>query len=382
MARKRRGREEGSIYQRADGLWAASVSLGYDARGKRKRRTIYGKSKAEVAERLRGLQTSIDHGRIPEPGALTCAQFLTRWLEGVRPTVATHTFLPYERDCTRYLIPHLGGVKLDKLSALHVQKLYADLAAAGVSAAMQRKAGVTLGVALQSAVSLRLIPYNPARDVPKPRHTPAEMRVLDLAEVQRFLAEAEGDRLFALYAFLLDSGAREGEAFGLAWSDLDWEGGAAQIVRALEEAKGVLTLKDLKTRKSRRRVALSAFTMGALAGHRRAMLAEGNYRPDGPIFCDTTGSWLRKSNVLRRSFRPILKRAGLPGIRPYDLRHSSATLLLLAGEDSKVVAERLGHSTTRLTQDTYQHVLPGMQERAAAKLDAIFRAGGEGKQAL
>ncbi|MBL8794112.1 MAG: tyrosine-type recombinase/integrase, partial [Planctomycetia bacterium] len=60
-------------------------------------------------------------------------------------------------------------------------------------------------------------------------------------------------------------------------------------------------------------------------------------------------------------------------IRPYDLRHSSATLLLLAGENAKVVAERLGHSTTRLTQDTYQHVLPGMQEQAAAKLDAIFR---------
>jgi integrase-like protein len=69
----------------------------------------------------------------------------------------------------------------------------------------------------------------------------------------------------------------------------------------------------------------------------------------------------------------LLKKAGLPPIRPFDLRHSSATLLLLAGEDSKVVAERMGHSTTRLTQDTYQHVLPGMQERAAGKLDAIFR---------
>jgi integrase len=115
--------------------------------------------------------------------------------------------------------------------------------------------------------------------------------------------------------------------------------------------------------------------MEVLAEHRKAMLAEGNYAADKPIFCDTEGGWLRKSNVLRRSFRPILKRAKLPVIRPYDLRHSSATLLLLAGEDTKVVAECLGHSTTRLTRDTYQHVLPGMQERAASKLDAIFRAG-------
>ena len=113
--------------------------------------------------------------------------------------------------------------------------------------------------------------------------------------------------------------------------------------------------------------------MAVLADHRKAMLAEGHDVKDGPVFCDTQGGWLRKANVLHRSFRPILKRAGLPAIRPYDLRHSSATLLLLAGEDSKVVAERLGHSTTRLTQDTYQHVLPGMQERAAKKLDAILR---------
>jgi integrase len=379
--RKRRGRGEGSIYQRGDGLWTATVSLGYDGAGRRKRRTIYGKSKQEVQEKLRRLQTSVDHGRIPEPGALTVGQFLARWLESIKATVATHTYLPYLQHCDRYLVPHLGGVKLDRLTALHVQKLYADLAAAGVSAAMQRKAGVTLGVALQNAVALRLLPHNPARDVAKPRHTPEEMQVLDPAQVQTFLAAAKEDRLFALYLFLLDTGAREGEAFALCWSDVDWAGGAVQIVRTLEETKGHLALKDLKTKKSRRRVPLSAYTVQALAEHRKAMLAEGHHRPDGPVFCDIAGGWLRKSNVLRRSFRPILRRAGLPAIRPYDLRHSSATLLLLAGEDSKVVAERLGHSTTRLTQDTYQHVLPGMQERAASKLDAIFRAGKEEKKA-
>src|SRR5262249_32473224 len=162
---------------------------------------------------------------------------------------------------------YLGGIKLSKMTALHVQKLYADLAAAGVSPSMQRKAGVTLGVALQRAVRLRLIPHNVARDVPKPKHTPEEMQVLDPDQVQWFLAEAKADRLFALYVFLLDSGARECEAFGLRWSDLDWTGGAAQIVRALEELKGVLSLKDLKTKKSRRRVALSAYTMDALAEH-------------------------------------------------------------------------------------------------------------------
>jgi integrase len=317
-------------------------------------------------------------------------QLLRTWLAAIKPTVAGTTHVVYERDCKNALLPHLGGVKLAKLTALHVQKLYGDLATAGVSSCMQRKAGVTLGVALQHAIRLKLIPHNVARDVKKPRHVPEEMQVLDPAQVQLFLRVAAEDRLYALYAFLIDSGAREGEAFGLQWNDFDWAGNAVQIVRTLQEVKGIQTLKELKTKKSRRRVVLSSFTMTVLADHRKRMLAEGNYKGNGPIFCDTIGGRLRYSNLLRRSFRPLIALANkkaseeadkkgtepvrIPDIRPYDLRHSSATLLLLAGEDSKVVAERLGHSTTRLTQDTYQHVLPGMQERAAAKLDAILRS--------
>jgi hypothetical protein len=135
-----------------------------------------------------------------------------------------------------------------------------------------------------------------------------------------------------------------------------------------------LTVKELKTTKSRRRVAIGSFALDALAAHRKRMLAEGKDVRTGLVFCDRKGGFLRKSNFQRRHFDKALERAGLPDIRPYDLRHTCATLLLLAGEDVKVVAGRLGHSTTVLTQNTYQHVLPGMQERAAAKLNAIFTA--------
>lgn len=374
-SRKRRGRGEGGVYQRADGVWCASVSMGYDGNGKRKRRVVNGKTKQEVQQKLRELQIAADRGQLPAANRITVGQFLTTWLEAIKPTVADNTYLPYQRDVKNAITPHLGGVKLESLTALHVQKMYADLAAAGASAAMQRKAGVTLSAALGYAVRIGLIPHNIAKDVKKPRHTPQEMQVLDPTQAVAFLREAASDRLYALYVFLLDSGCREYEAFGLKWTDVDWAGSAVQIVRGLDEVRGVVKLKDLKTAKSRRRVALTATTMQALADHRESLLKEGTYRVDGPVFCDTDGGWLRKSNVRQRSFRPILARAGLPSIRPYDLRHSSATLLLAMGEDAKVVAERLGHSTTRLTQDTYQHVLPGMQERAASKLESLFRSG-------
>jgi integrase len=399
MARKRRGRSEGGIYQReSDGLWVGSVSLGYDGGGKRKRKVVYGRMKGEVQEKLRELQNSAASGQITEPSKMKVGEYLPRWLESKKGTVATHTYLPYERDCNRYLIPHLGGVRLAELTALHVEKLYGDLGAAKVSPAMQRKAGTTLRTALQHAVHpLGLIRHNPAADVPKPRHTPEEMQVLDPDQVQQFLEAAKEDRLYALYALAIDSAAREGELFALTWEDVDFQNNAICITKALEETKGKLNLKDVKTKKSRRRVALSAFTMEALGERRKSALSEGTYGPDKPVFCDTEGGWLRKSNVLRRSFRPIIARANaaateeakkrsgspalLPDIRPYDLRHTGATLLLLAGESPKVVSERLGHSTTTQTMDTYSHVLPGMQERAATKLDAILR-GSKGRHAM
>ncbi|MBL8794302.1 MAG: tyrosine-type recombinase/integrase family protein, partial [Planctomycetia bacterium] len=315
MQRKRRGRSEGSIYQRADGVWTASISLGYDDVGKRKRRVVYGESKREVQEKLRDLQNNAADGQLPEVGKLTVGQHLRSWLAVIKPTVANHTHLCYDQHCKLYLLPHLGGVRLSRLTALHVQNLYADLSRAGVSAAMRKKAGTTLGVALQNAVDLGLLPHNVARDVKKPKHTPKEMQVLGPDQVQVFLEESKKDRLHALYVFLLDSGAREGEAFGLKWQDTDWKGDAVQLVRELEEYKGRLSLKELKTKKSRRRLPLSRFTMDALTEHRKAALAAGVYQADGTVFCDTEGGWLRKSNVLRRSFRPILKRAKLPAIR-------------------------------------------------------------------
>ena len=396
MAKKktsRRGRGEGGIgYIESSKLWYATVSMGHDGEGRRKRRRIYAKTKGEVQEKLRELQSRAGPGELRDGGKVTLATYLREWLETKKGTTATHTYLPYKRDVDKYLIPHLGGVKLCDLTALHVQRLYAELTANEVSAAMQRKAGGTLRTALQHAVHpLGLIRSNPASDVPRPRHEAEEMHVLDAGQVQRFLAAAKGDRLAALYQLAIDSAARQGELFALSWADIDFAGSAIVITKTLEETKGRLELKDTKTKLSRRRVAVSSVTMEALADHRAAMLREGHYGADRPCFCDTDGGYLRKSNVLRRSFRPIIARANaeavreaeasggkpalLPPIRPYDLRHTGATLLLLAGVSPKVVSERLGHSTIVLTLGTYSHVMPGMQEQAASKLDAIFRIG-------
>jgi integrase len=128
-----------------------------------------------------------------------------------------------------------------------------------------------------------------------------------------------------------------------------------------------------KTPRSRRTIPLPATLTAKLRAHRIASKFKG---PDALVFPNLEGGPLDAHNLARRHFKAVAKAAGLPPtIRLYDLRHSTATLLLTAGENAKVVAERLGHASIRLTLDTYSHVLPTMQEAAAAKLDAMLFGG-------
>jgi integrase len=206
---------------------------------------------------------------------------------GLRPG-----YLAYERDVNKALIPHLGGRLPRDLTAVQIGAGYTKMQEAGISAKMVRKAATTLGVALQPAVKKRLIPFNPARDADKPRvpqKASTELQVLDPSQVHRFLKEAEADRFFALFVLWLDRGAREGELFALHWPDVDWEGSAVTLTKALEEAKGKHQLKELKTEESRRRIIISAFALDALAEHRKRMLAEGRDVKAGLVFCDSQG---------------------------------------------------------------------------------------------
>jgi integrase len=367
--RARRGRGEGAIYQRGDGLWTACVSLGYDGDGKRQRRVVYGATKQEVQTKLNKLQRD-GAGVLGEADKLTVGQYLDRWLTIVKPTVEPNTYGPYERHVRLHLRPHIGGVRLAKLVPLHVEQLYTALGENGVKPALARKVGTTLTIAMGEAVRLHLLAHNPAGEVRKPKAAKVDMQVLDPDQVMVFLDAAKVDRLYAFYVTALDSGGRPGELFALQWSDVDLAAGVLRITKSLEEISGNLRVKEVKTKKGRRQIPLSPFTVRVLEEHRKDALAAGHI--NGPVFCDTLGGYLRLSNLHKNSFKPILAKAELPSIRLYDLRHTCATLLLLADENPKIVSERLGHASIQLTLDTYSHVLPTMQQRAAVKMDLIL----------
>jgi integrase len=154
-------------------------------------------------------------------------------------------------------------------------------------------------------------------------------------------------------------------------------GGTAQVRRALVRHKKKWSFDPPKTKGSRRSVSLPSTLMGKLASHKRAqgehrLKIGSEWEAHDLVFCSEFGTPHSIPNLTYRYFRPILEKAKLPQIRLYDLRHSHATLLLSADEHIKIVSERLGHSTTRLTLDTYSHVLKSMQEKTSSKLEGML----------
>ena len=235
--------------------------------------------------------------------------------------------------------------------------------------------------ALKQAVRWGLLQRNPAELADLPKADRKERRVLSPAEARQFIEACEGAEHGLVFHFALLTGMRPEGYLALQWSDLDLERRTAQVRRAVVRQKGGWRFKEPKTSRSRRSVALPADLIQKLVKHRlrqnewRLQLG-GLWEALDLVFCGAGGSPLSNVDLNRRHFKPLLEKAGLPQIRLYDLRHSCATLLLIAGENPKVVSERLGHSTVVLTLDTYSHVLPTMPEQATARLQELLYAAG------
>lgn len=194
------------------------------------------------------------------------------------------------------------------------------------------------------------------------------MQALSEEEAVRFLKAAKLDKHHVLFALLLGTGLRPGEAFGLKWIDFDPYSRTLSVQRVWARAKGGYKYQPPKTKRSRRNLDLPEHLVKLLLEH-KALQQSGSE----PIFSTVDSTPLHERNVTVRHFKPLLKAAGLPkDLRLYGLRHTHATLLLIAGTHPKIVSERLGHSSVTLTLDTYNHVLPGMQRESANKLNAML----------
>lgn len=376
MSRKR-GNGEGSIYRRKDGRWVGQYTV-YTAKGP-KYRYIYGKTRAAVAEKLSKAIAARSSGFVSDIGNRTLGAYLDRWLaDSLRGTVRASTCERHEINVRVHINPSLGNVRLKGLTPAHVRGLHREKLDSGLASATVRKIHSTLHKALSQAVSDGLIPRN-AADVKAPRPAPKEMRPLSEGEACTFLdvARASGDRFEPLYVLAITTGLRRGELLGLRWEDVDLERGTLRVGRSLVREEGRHTVGETKTRRGRRQVNLTPRTVNALKAHRKRQLEERmrlaeTYKDHGLVFSTSIGTPVNPENLVNRSFKPLLEKAGLPKIRFHNLRHTCATLLLGRGVHPKFVQELLGHATIAITLDTYSHYLPSMGDQAARAMgDAL-----------
>lgn len=369
----KRGNNEGNIRQRADGLWEARLSL---EGGKRK--SFYGKTRADVARQLAAAIRDRDAGLpVAGGGRLTVAQFLDGWLERVKSSLKPRTHTRYA-ELARHVSESVGTLPLVRLTPARIEHLYADKIAEGLSTSTAHHIHAVLHKALGDAYRKGLLAHNPCDRVDAPRMAKYRGAVLTAEQSRAVLDTAADDRLCALYTLALTTGARLGELLALRWKDIDLDDKVLRINGTMQYIGGALSIQTPKTEGSRRAIALTSLGVDALRAHRKRQaeerLAIGPDWEDGDlVFCTPIGGPIDGRTLLRSDFYPLLARAGVPRVRFHDLRHSAATFLVSLGVPMAVVAQILGHSSIRVTGDTYSHVSVAMQRQAMNDLDALLR---------
>jgi integrase len=254
-----------------------------------------------------------------------------------------------------------------------VQALYAEQLASGLSSTTVHHLHATLHKAFKDAARLRVVARNVTKLVNVPRIAESEIHPLTAEEAWQFLHIARGERPYALYALALASGMRVSELLGLLWSEADFDNNLIHVRWQLRRDEGRWVWKQPKTKQSRRQIVLANSTIEALRRHKEAQDIEraslgAAWEDHELVFCTQRGRPLSARNTYRR-FKQLLRHGVLPDVRLHDLRHTAATLLLAGKVNPKVVSEMLDHASVSITLDIYSHVIPDMQQDAAATLE-------------
>lgn len=383
-------RRSGQVVRRGERKWLVRAYRGEDEAGRRRyeSRTVRGTKRQAEAELARMVE-KIDRGALPERTTLRLHEWAEWWFENIgRHRLRERTLRDYRELLKRYVKPHrLWGMPLQKVQLADVQDLVTRLHEGRglrrpLSARTVRYVHAVLSGLFKTAVRQGRVEVNPARLVELPRlKRKREMRALSEEEARRFLAATTEDRYHALFVLALDTGARPSELLALAWEHIDLEAGELRICRTLPrwtKAQGP-RFEEPKTERGRRTVSLSPGAVRALRAHRAGQAGERIKLRLGPIpegalvFTTLAGRPVAEPYLVAKHFKPALERAGLPRtIRFYDLRHTTASILLMRGLPPTRVAERLGHMPS-MTLDVYGHAIADGRERVSEALgEALF----------
>ncbi|MGZ4394537.1 MAG: site-specific integrase [Gaiellaceae bacterium] len=363
----------GSVIRRGR-TWSVVYDEGRAENGRRVQRWRGGyRTKGEAEDALTKLRGALQTGDYVSPEHLTFKTFCEeRWLPHAETVKRASTLETYRRNLERHIYPAIGGVPLQRLDASRLDRLYGELLAKGLAPGTVRFIAAVISSALRYAKSKRLVSRNVAEDAEPPKVERRRMNVWTDREVATFLDSVRDDRLFALWRFLVVTGARRGEALGLTWLALDLERGTARIEQQLVPVGKALVFSPPKTDSGIREVPLDDATIEVLREHREAQKIERalfgeDYVDHDLVFAHVDGRPLNPGGV-SQAFQVRRKRAGLPHVRLHDLRHGLATMALAEHLPAELVRRRLGHSRIAVTVDLYQRHAVEEAERDVANL--------------
>lgn len=374
----------GHIVKRYKDSYTIVLNLGKNpSTGRRKQQWVSVKgTKKDAEKRLGELIHQLDTGTFMRPGKTTLAVFLEKWLNDyARPNLSPRTTEGYESIIQQHIIPKLGSITLTQLKPEHIQQYYSEAMAngrcngrGGLTPHTVRHHHMALHRALEVAVKWGLLNRNPVDMIDPPRFQRVEMNVMNEDDINNFLETARPTRYYALFYLALFTGMRRSELLALRWSDIDLYLCQVSVNRTLHRLRdGSLIFQTPKTAKGRRTVALTPSASIMMREYKEKQeadkkvvgihLEESNF-----VFSDVEDRPMLPDTI-SRAWAKLASKAGLKGIRLHDARHTHASIMLKQGIHPKIVQERLGHASIQVTLDTYSHVAPGMQQKAAESFD-------------
>lgn len=370
----KRGNGAGSVYrQKSTGKWAGCITLDTG-----KRKYFYGKTQKEVQDKINEALYEQQRGTLATGSNVTMQDYLDSWLEDThKPTVRLSTYLNYRKLLNNYLIPGLGKVILQKLTAPRVQAFYSKKLQEGLSPKTVTNIHGVLHKALDNAVKWNILARNVCDAVTPPRIPRQELTFLTQEQAQTLLREVKAHKLEALLTLAITTGMRRGELLALRWQDINFDQRTIQVKRSVSyhQVYGYVE-SEPKTARSRREILLPAFVIEVLLRHQKQQAeqqheAGSTWVNKGLVFANPWGDYYSPSTMVK-AFGRFLASIGLPHMRFHDLRHSAATILLTMKVHPKVVQEILGHSQITTTMDIYSHAMPSMQSDATEQWESTF----------
>ncbi|QDM27886.1 site-specific integrase [Tardiphaga sp. vice304] len=382
---------KGSIRERSPGHWAIILDQRDAATGQRKRKWhSFAGTKRQAQVECARLISELKGGNYLEPSKTTVAQFLDRWIDDIKARVSPRTHERYEEIAKKNIVPLIGGTVLSALRPAAISAAYTKALAegrrdgsGGLSPRTVHHMHRILKQALSQAVRWEILSRNPADAVDPPKVEKKPMLTYGLPETVDVIEAMKGTDMFVPALLAVLCGMRRGEIAALRWRNVDLVAGQISVAESAEQTKAGVRYKVPKSGAGRT-LALSGTVVDELKAHRvrqgEGLLKLGEKLTDASFVCAQADGSALKPRAITQAWVKLISGSEVIRRRFHDLRHAHATHLLQSGVHPKVASERLGHSNIGITLDLYSHVIPGMQEDAASRVDDAFKLAKSGRK--